>query len=168
MPKSSGGTVFVTVGTTKFVDLVKAFDGAEVQDAISKRGFSKLKVQYGKSGIVPGRRCEGLEVESYDFKPSLKEDMDDAQLIICHAGAGSIMESLRLGKKTIVVANETLMDNHQMELAAAMKDQGLVATATTKDLRKVLLNEEDLGLKRIPALDLGKFKSSVLELMQEP
>jgi UDP-N-acetylglucosamine transferase subunit ALG13 len=31
----------------------------------------------------------------YEFKPSLAPDMQDADLIISHAGAGCIMESLR-------------------------------------------------------------------------
>ena len=55
--------------------------------------------------------------------------MEEADLIICHAGAGSIMEGLRLGKRLIVVANESLMDNHQMELASAMQQQGSVPPA---------------------------------------
>ena len=37
----------------------------------------------------------GMAVEVYAFKPSLAPDMQDAELIISHAGAGCIMESLR-------------------------------------------------------------------------
>ena len=37
----------------------------------------------------------GVEVEVYSFKPSLAPDMQEADLIISHAGAGCIMESLR-------------------------------------------------------------------------
>jgi beta-1,4-N-acetylglucosaminyltransferase len=35
-----------------------------------------------------------LRWEAYTFKPSLEKDMQDADLIISHAGAGSIMEGL--------------------------------------------------------------------------
>jgi hypothetical protein len=37
----------------------------------------------------------GMAVEVYAFKPSLAPDMQEAELIISHAGAGCIMESLR-------------------------------------------------------------------------
>ena len=36
-----------------------------------------------------------MAVHVYDFKPSLAPDMEGAALIISHAGAGCIMESLR-------------------------------------------------------------------------
>lgn len=81
-----------------------------------------------------------VEWESYRFKSSLEEDMNEADLIISHAGAGSIMEGLEncrkrnhnlcikpaLGKneyfkKLVVVINDELMDNHQCELAYALE-----------------------------------------------
>lgn len=78
-----------------------------------------------------------LEWEIYRFKYSLEEDMNKADLIISHAGAGSIMEGLehchrrnhdlrmKLSnehfKKLVVVINDELMDNHQCELAYALE-----------------------------------------------
>lgn len=35
-----------------------------------------------------------ISCESYRFKPTLQEDMARADLVISHAGAGSIMEAL--------------------------------------------------------------------------
>jgi len=67
---------------------------------------------------------EGVEVTAYRYKGSLKQDMLDADLIISHAGSGSVMESLEAGKKLIVVVNDQLMDNHQLELAEKMCAEG--------------------------------------------
>ena len=68
--------------------------GQAVQAALGARGFRKLVVQRGKSDTSPAQRAE-VAVEVYDFKPSLAPDMQAAALIISHAGAGCIMESLR-------------------------------------------------------------------------
>ena len=45
------------------------------------------------------------------------------------AGAGSVFDALRAGKRTIVVVNGALMGNHQEELAAAMAAAGHVVRA---------------------------------------
>lgn len=37
---------------------------------------------------------EGISCDSYRYKPTLQDDMKRADLIISHAGAGSIMEAL--------------------------------------------------------------------------
>jgi UDP-N-acetylglucosamine transferase subunit ALG13 len=55
--------------------------------------------------------------------------MMDSELIISHCGAGSILEILTLQKSSIGVINEDLMDNHQRELAIAMREKGLMRIA---------------------------------------
>jgi UDP-N-acetylglucosamine:LPS N-acetylglucosamine transferase len=47
----------------------------------------------GKGSFEPqqGQRDGGIVVESYRFKPTLAADMAAADLVISHAGAGSIM-----------------------------------------------------------------------------
>ena len=76
-------------------------------------------------------------LEYYRFAPSLKADMEAADIVICHAGAGSIMEALRANKPLMVVVNEKLMDNHQWEIADAMKDGKHLLTSTPQTLLKV-------------------------------
>ncbi|DBA82262.1 TPA: hypothetical protein ACH3X2_000532 [Trebouxia sp. C0005] len=121
------GTVFVTVGTTKFDALIQAVDTIEIADALVKQGCTALVIQKGAGRyqvqtLVPlGRQhhqhSNGLQVQVFEFAPSLADYMKQADLIISHAGSGSIFEALRLGKPLVAVPNAILMDNHQAELA---------------------------------------------------
>lgn len=132
-------TVFVTVGTTLFNGLIEAIVSKEALDWLASKGFTRLTIQYGK-GIAPRTpdNCS-LELVCYDFKPSLMEDMLKADLIVSHAGAGTIMEVLGLTvkQKTLklaVVINSQLMDNHQLELARAMGDRKHLFVVTESGL----------------------------------
>ncbi|KAL7520777.1 hypothetical protein ACHAWX_005488 [Stephanocyclus meneghinianus] len=86
-----------------------------------------------------------LNIKWYRFKPSLSSDMERADLILCHAGAGTLLEALALPiakpssttteKKSgstqtnstenhrviNAVINTKLMDNHQSELAEELE-----------------------------------------------
>ena len=48
---------------------------------------------------------------------SSAQDIQMADLVISHAGAGTCMEVLEAGKPLVVIVNDNLMDNHQIELA---------------------------------------------------
>jgi len=123
--KGEARTIFVTVGTTLFEKLIQLSTSVEALDWMKQNGYKRLVVQYGK-GQKPELRADdikkrGLEVELYDFKPTLAQDMAQADLILSHAGAGTVCEVLQ--QKTprlVVVVNTLLMDNHQLELAHAM------------------------------------------------
>jgi len=41
--------------------------------------------------------------------------MKKAQLVVSHAGSGSVFEALKLRKQLVVVVNDALMDNHQVQ-----------------------------------------------------
>lgn len=117
----------------------------------------------------PGRlKRTVVRVRGYRFKPSLEADMRYADLIVSHAGAGSIMEGVSLcaeedqeleaaaetveesgmmkatetrkKKKLAVVINSRLMDDHQTELADAMGTRGYLHVVPDPSH---LLGEED-------------------------
>jgi beta-1,4-N-acetylglucosaminyltransferase len=68
-----------------------------------------------------------------------------AELLICHAGAGTISEALRIGVPAIVTPRrpelDEIADHHQLELAAALSAAGLIRIAQdSRTLRSLLLD----------------------------
>eukprot|EP00815_Leptocylindrus_aporus_P008455 CAMPEP_0116058274 /NCGR_PEP_ID=MMETSP0322-20121206/5105_1 /TAXON_ID=163516 /ORGANISM="Leptocylindrus danicus var. apora, Strain B651" /LENGTH=185 /DNA_ID=CAMNT_0003542437 /DNA_START=107 /DNA_END=664 /DNA_ORIENTATION=+ len=129
-------TVFVTVGTTSFDDLISTISSNKALNFLKECEFERIVIQYGKGQppnfisssvldtderVVSGVCLEEMKYSAYRFKSSLQEDMKEASLIISHAGAGSVLEGLSMKKDMMVVINSSLMDNHQKELAYAMK-----------------------------------------------
>ncbi|XP_052741028.1 UDP-N-acetylglucosamine transferase subunit ALG13 homolog [Bicyclus anynana] len=116
---------FITVGTTRFDLLCQSIQQPAVLRALNKLGYREITFQIGNSDCEPGHyEKEGVKIEMYRFKDSLKEDMRSADLVISHAGAGSCLEALGENKPLLVVINEDLMDNHQMELAEQLHMSG--------------------------------------------
>ena len=128
LSNNQGKNAFVTVGTTRFDKLVSSVTSKIALEWMESQGFSSLTIQYGrgtKPEIPPNQlRSSSLKIELYDFRPSLQADMERADLILSHAGAGTVMEVLRMKKRLIVVINTQLMNNHQTELAGAMAVRG--------------------------------------------
>ena len=131
--------VFVTVGTTSFDELIEAADSDTVHQALATLGYTHVRHQVGRGDARPRagdgdaavatRRRSRLPTTWFDFAPSLSDFICSAELVISHAGAGSIMDALEARKPLVVVVNDALMDNHQAELAevrqqSAGRDQG--------------------------------------------
>lgn len=83
-------------------------------------------------------------MEFFDYAPSLAPFLSAASLVISHAGAGSIFESLALGKPLIAVPNPLLMHNHQAELAEYLEARGHLFSAPPAGLAA-----------KIRAMDMG-------------
>lgn len=115
--KDPGATVFVTVGSTEFPDLVAAVSNKKFAQALKKLGYRRLLVQYGRGHPPTAPGVGGIQFDSYRYKDSLEGDILGADLVISHAGAGTILEVLRSQKNLLVVVNTLLMDNHQIEIA---------------------------------------------------
>ena len=131
--------IFVTVGTTDFDQLIQVIDSEDFLHLLEKKKCRRLVIQIGRGEVQPSLLREmatrvGIEVEVFRFKPSLSVDMSSADLVICHAGAGSITDALSFHKKVMVVVNDTLMENHQNELACAVVAEGYCFSTTTTKL----------------------------------
>ena len=192
-------TAFVTVGTTRFDALVEAVDSPSFESALLSRGFTRLVVQAGAGGHAPRRllgsskkkkgasaaRCSGvtangLSVEFFDYAPSLGDRFASADLVVTHAGAGSIFETLSMSRPAssggasggtikgknnpplssssssapiplIAVPNGALMHNHQAELASELEGRGLLFSATPETLAHVLVGADFPRLRRYEA-----------------
>lgn len=127
-----------------------------------------------------GTTAAGLSVEFFDYAPSLGDRFAAADLVVTHAGAGSIFETLSMpprveattpakGKKNnlsspsssssspappvplIAVPNGALMHNHQAELASELEARGLLVAATPGTLAAVLSAADFSRLRRYEA-----------------
>jgi len=84
--------LLVTVGTTKFDQLIQTIASDGVSSAVISSGYTNWRVQYGaasaeaRSSIATIAGSSGLKINTFDYKPSLEQDIEWADLVIGHAG----------------------------------------------------------------------------------
>ncbi|KAF8373717.1 algn-13 [Pristionchus pacificus] len=177
-------TCFVTVGSTRFDSLTNEILSDAALTALKKLGVTKVSIQLG-SGEFEAKRFEeifgslcdhdsgsavfaGLKIDFYRYKPSIAEDLADAKFVIGHAGAGTVIECLRLKKPLIVVVNELLMDNHQAELAAKLADLNHVLYCVPSDLTQTMLDSRLFTLQPYALPEMAKVARHIDRLMGVP
>ncbi|XP_061899413.1 UDP-N-acetylglucosamine transferase subunit ALG13 homolog [Entelurus aequoreus] len=132
-------SVFVTVGTTSFDELIEKITSVHAVKALKDRGYERLVLQVGRGSFLPdAHTCPHIYLEVFPFKDSIAEDMEQADLVISHAGAGSCLEALGAGKALLVVVNDKLMDNHQLELARQLHLDSHLLYCTCSTLTETL------------------------------
>lgn len=174
--RKRGPALFVTVGSTRFDKLINNILKDECISFIADLGFTKLTMQVGQSEYdqeefdrIKSNTNRKLEIELYKYKSSLEEDIERADLIIGHAGAGTCLEVLRANKRLLLVVNETLMDNHQNELADQLAQDNYVVKTTTEDLLNNLeyICNNDTKLAQFPPRDSSKFEAIFDEALRK-
>ncbi|XP_065499377.1 UDP-N-acetylglucosamine transferase subunit ALG13-like [Caloenas nicobarica] len=151
-------SVFVTVGTTSFDDLIATVSSPAALQVLQGRGYGQLVLQVGRGALEPAPSgSPAVALESFRFKDSLAQDLRRADLVISHAGAGSCLETLEEGKPLIVVINEKLMDNHQLELAKQLHRDGHVLCCNCSTLVETLRSMDLSTLKPFPPGQPEKF-----------
>ena len=93
-----------------------------------------------------GLEPEPLEVRVFDFAPSLADEMLAADLVVSHAGSGSVFEALGMRKPLLVVVNDALMDNHQAELAEELGKRGHLRWCESDGLADAIATFDPRGL----------------------
>lgn len=191
-PPPAAPYVFVTVGTTKFDAMVTAVLTPAFMAAVRGLGVARVVVQLGR-GAVPAADglvlpaadaarltaqldaapaeattlhpagASGFVYELYRVKPSIASDVARAALVVSHAGAGSVFETLRAGRPLVVCVNDALADNHQVELAEAMAAAHHCAACEPASLAATVAADGPALVARggpavpLPALDRGRF-----------
>jgi len=131
--------IFVITGThsQQFNRLLKEVDNLVESKAIKE----KVIMQIGYSDYLP-KNAEWFKFVDYKKMLNL---MEKASLIITHGGIGSVMVSLKLNKKTIVVPRLKKFlehtNNHQLEIVKELSRQRkIVAVYNINELRSALTN----------------------------
>ncbi len=165
--------MLITVGTTKFENLIKAIDKNEFYTLLDKNGLTDLVIQMGIGEYEPKEyknvNLENLKITVGKLFSNFEEVIKQSEIVISHAGAGIILESLKNGKKLIVVVNDTLMDNHQTELAETLVKDGYAYFC--KDLAKVTEFVEDIvagkanELNKYPQFNFDAIPNVIYEML---
>lgn len=102
--------VFVTVGTTPFDSLIRHIDETFRTDQ------HEVTLQIANGNYIPKR------FPFFRFVNNIESFYKSNDIVITHAGAGSIYKLLEIGKEMIIVPNMDRIDKHQMDIAKSMYD----------------------------------------------
>jgi len=116
--------IFVALGTWEmpFVRPLRELEQAIIAGAIAE----PVVVQSGKTVFATGH----LELVPFFGREELERRYEEASLVICQAGVGSIMLGLRKKKKVIAIARRACfaehIDDHQLEILRVFAQLGVV------------------------------------------
>jgi UDP-N-acetylglucosamine transferase subunit ALG13 len=134
--------IFVTVGSQEPFDrLIRAVD-----EWAGLRARSDVFAQIASSQLRP----QHIEFTQFLEPPEFNQVMQEARVIVAHAGMGSIISALELGKPIVVMPRRAdfreTRNDHQVATSERFGAQGRIIVAN---------NEQDLPAKLDHALTLG-------------
>lgn len=117
--------IFVTVGTQlQFDRLVRTVD-----EWAGKHGRTDVFAQIGPSNY----HYEHIGTERFIDPTEFRKRVESASLVIAHAGMGSIITALELGKRIIVMPRRAALgeqrNDHQLATARKFSEQGRIEVA---------------------------------------
>ncbi|MBR2744285.1 MAG: exopolysaccharide biosynthesis protein [Clostridia bacterium] len=139
--------ILVLLGTqnNNFNRLLQAMEenidkGIIKDEVIVQAGFTKFK-------------SSKMKIFSFIDKDKLSDLEDKADIVITHGGVGSIVASLKRGKKVIVVPRLKKygehVNNHQLQIARRFKNEGYVKyVLNIKNLAKTISSMESFEPKK--------------------
>jgi UDP-N-acetylglucosamine transferase subunit ALG13 len=118
--------IFATVGSTQI-------PFARFMRALESLPGERLLVQHGPVDPPPG----AARTNAFMQFPEMIESMEAADVVVCHAGAGSILCALRTGHTPVVVPRlkryQETVDDHQVEFSRALAAEGKVIAVEDLD-----------------------------------
>ena len=163
--------IFVTVGTEKFPfdRLIRVIDEAKRDGLIEQEVFAQI----GAATYLP----QSFDYSRFISFGSMIEYMNAADIIIGHAGVGTVLLSRQSNKIPIVFARQSAfgehVDDHQVQFARKMEQEGLVIAAfqskelldkisnykhITREFRQQFLSSRDAALVDYLRKILSKFE----------
>ena len=128
--------IFVTVGNSNlgFERLIKSMDN------LARALPYPVVMQIGSTQYTP-KNAEWFRYCDHD---TIIEYFKKSQVIVTHAGAGTILDIILLGKKPVVVPRLSkfgeVIDDHQLEITRTLSEMGLVFPVyTINDLANVII-----------------------------
>lgn len=126
--------IFVTLGTIapyEFGELARAIDRAVPADI-------DINWQLGATSYVPSRGAVHVQLSDSEFG----REVDLADLVVTHAGIGTLLGLLAKGSEVITVprrrARGEHVDDHQTQIARVFGARGLVEYVELEELEKLL------------------------------
>lgn len=127
--------IFVTVGTGPdgFDRLVRGVD------SIAPDIEESIRAQIGRGEYIP----ENIEWFRFTSEDEIQELYRNATVVISHAGAGTLLTARSYEKPVVIVPRRKELnehtDDHQMEIATALRDHQAVTIVTNMgDLKPVV------------------------------
>jgi UDP-N-acetylglucosamine--N-acetylmuramyl-(pentapeptide) pyrophosphoryl-undecaprenol N-acetylglucosamine transferase len=104
-----------------------------------ERDLDMVRDAYGRAGL-------DARVEAFLFE--MDREMNDAQLIVCRAGASTLAEIAAVGRAAVLVPLPSATDDHQRRNAEVFADAGA----------SVVIDQRDLGGERLAdmVVELGR------------
>lgn len=139
--------ILVTLGTQKeqFTRLLDYIENSNIKDEIIvQAGYTKYNSK---------------KMKIFDFIPydKMNEYIEKADLVITHAGTGSILMPLKKGKKVIACSrlskNDEHVDDHQLQIVEVFKEEGYILELNDA-------NNLDELIKNIGKFKPKKYKSN--------
>lgn len=132
--------IFVTVGThyMGFDRLIKKMD--EIASYLN----DDVVMQIGKTDFEP----DNTEWFRYLDYNSICKILKKSDIVVCHGGAGTLLDVLSMNKKTIVVPRlkkfKEVYDDHELELAESLKNRNISIVYDIGDLEYHIRDFNDL------------------------
>ena len=137
--------IFLSLGTHE-----QPFDRA-IDAVLSVAGGEEVVVQHGHTparAALPA--CRWLEFTPYE---RVVELMRDADVVACHAGVGTIITAMSLGRKPVVLPRLAChgehVDDHQLQITRHFAEKGFVFAWTPEaDLASLVAKARGAVLER--------------------